>query len=76
MDYKSWYYQKKVKIGTSSCWINLISVLNYRLEEFKRLNTLSKKVSIPPEKAMTRINFHRLPARSKPPKPKVKWASC
>lgn len=36
---------------------NLISVFNSRLEEFKRVNTLSKKVVVPPEKAMTRVPF-------------------
>ncbi|XP_021564479.1 cilia- and flagella-associated protein 221 [Carlito syrichta] len=40
------------------------------LEEFERLNTISKKVNVPPEKAMTRIHSHRLPAKTKPQKPK------
>uniref|UniRef100_A0ABI7WV28 Cilia and flagella associated protein 221 n=1 Tax=Felis catus TaxID=9685 RepID=A0ABI7WV28_FELCA len=38
------------------------------LEEFERLNALSKRVDVPPEKAMTHINFHRLPPKIKPPK--------
>lgn len=53
---------------------NLISVFNSRLEEFERVNTLSKKVVVPPEKAMTRVPFPQLPAKAKPPKIKVKWA--
>ncbi|XP_053765648.1 cilia- and flagella-associated protein 221 isoform X5 [Panthera pardus] len=38
------------------------------LEEFERLNAPSKRVDVPPEKAMTHINFHRLPPKIKPPK--------
>ncbi|XP_004674775.1 PREDICTED: cilia- and flagella-associated protein 221 [Condylura cristata] len=36
-------------------------------KEFERLTTLSKKVDIPPEKAMSRVNFHQLPVKAKPP---------
>ncbi|XP_006868790.1 PREDICTED: primary ciliary dyskinesia protein 1-like [Chrysochloris asiatica] len=39
-----------------------------KLEEFERLNTLSKKVNVPPEKMATHINFHRLPGKAKPQK--------
>nr|XP_023478528.1 cilia- and flagella-associated protein 221 isoform X5 [Equus caballus] len=53
-------------VFTGTCCPNMA----LKLEEFKRLNALSKKVDIPPEKAMTRINFHRRPARTKPPKHK------
>ncbi|XP_040330783.1 cilia- and flagella-associated protein 221 isoform X4 [Herpailurus yagouaroundi] len=50
-------------------FINLSDVLlGERLEEFERLNALSKRVDVPPEKAMTHINFHRLPPKIKPPK--------
>ncbi|XP_058571493.1 cilia- and flagella-associated protein 221 isoform X2 [Neofelis nebulosa] len=38
------------------------------LEEFERLNAPSKRVDVPPEKAMTHINFHHLPPKIKPPK--------
>jgi hypothetical protein len=55
-------------------YTNLISVLNYRLEEFKRLNTLSKKINVPREKTMLSINFHQLPTKTKPPKMKVRQA--
>nr|XP_044624038.1 LOW QUALITY PROTEIN: cilia- and flagella-associated protein 221 [Equus asinus] len=51
-------------VFTGTCCPNMA----LKLEEFKKLNALSKKVDIPPEKAMTRINFHRRPARTKPPK--------
>ena len=44
------------------------------MEEFERVNTLSKKVVVPPEKAMTRVPFPQLPAKAKLPKIKVKWA--
>uniref|UniRef100_A0A9L0JMT2 Cilia and flagella associated protein 221 n=1 Tax=Equus asinus TaxID=9793 RepID=A0A9L0JMT2_EQUAS len=58
-------------VFTGTCCPNMA----LKLEEFKKLNALSKKVDIPPEKAMTRINFHRppRPARTKPPKLKVRW---
>uniref|UniRef100_M3XPF2 Cilia and flagella associated protein 221 n=1 Tax=Mustela putorius furo TaxID=9669 RepID=M3XPF2_MUSPF len=36
------------------------------LEEFERLNALSKKVDHPPEKAVTRIHFQQLPPKLKP----------
>ncbi|XP_022354640.1 cilia- and flagella-associated protein 221 isoform X2 [Enhydra lutris kenyoni] len=36
------------------------------LEEFERLNALSKEVDRPPEKAMTRIHFQQLPPKLKP----------
>ncbi|XP_070363608.1 cilia- and flagella-associated protein 221 isoform X2 [Equus asinus] len=51
-------------VFTGTCCPNMA----LKLEEFERLNALSKKVDIPPEKAMTRINFHRRPAQTKPPK--------
>ncbi|KAL0625671.1 Cilia- and flagella-associated protein 221 [Plecturocebus cupreus] len=35
------------------------------LEEFERLNTLSKKANVPPEKAMTHIYFHQPPVKPK-----------
>ncbi|XP_038281975.1 cilia- and flagella-associated protein 221 isoform X4 [Canis lupus familiaris] len=38
------------------------------LEEFERLNALSKRVDVPPEKAMTQIHFQRMPQKLKPPK--------
>ncbi|XP_034862439.1 cilia- and flagella-associated protein 221 [Mirounga leonina] len=38
------------------------------LEEFGRLNALSKKVDVPPGKAMTHIPFQRPPPKRKPPK--------
>ncbi|XP_030879063.1 cilia- and flagella-associated protein 221-like [Leptonychotes weddellii] len=38
------------------------------LEEFERLNALSKKVDVPPGKAMTHIPFQRPPPKRKPPK--------
>ncbi|XP_027443862.1 cilia- and flagella-associated protein 221 isoform X2 [Zalophus californianus] len=38
------------------------------LEEFERLNSLSKKVDVPPGKAMTHIPFQRPPPKQKPPK--------
>ncbi|XP_058571494.1 cilia- and flagella-associated protein 221 isoform X3 [Neofelis nebulosa] len=50
-------------------FINLSNVLlGERLEEFERLNAPSKRVDVPPEKAMTHINFHHLPPKIKPPK--------
>lgn len=52
-------------------YILIYYVLNYRLEEFERLNIFSKKIDVPAEKSMTRINFHRQPAKIKPPKVKV-----
>ncbi|XP_016065296.1 PREDICTED: cilia- and flagella-associated protein 221 [Miniopterus natalensis] len=51
-------------VFTGTCCPNMA----LRLEEFERLNILSKKVDIPAEKSMTQINFHRLPAKLKPPK--------
>ncbi|XP_006902566.1 PREDICTED: primary ciliary dyskinesia protein 1-like [Elephantulus edwardii] len=51
---------------TGTCFPN--TALN--LEEFERLNNLSKKVNIPPEKTMARVNFHSLPAKAKPQKMK------
>ncbi|XP_012876121.1 PREDICTED: cilia- and flagella-associated protein 221 [Dipodomys ordii] len=38
------------------------------LEEFKRLNVLSNKVKVPPEKTMMHVNFRRLPPKTVPPK--------
>uniref|UniRef100_A0A452UB10 Cilia and flagella associated protein 221 n=1 Tax=Ursus maritimus TaxID=29073 RepID=A0A452UB10_URSMA len=40
------------------------------LEEFERLNALSKKVDVPPEKAAPHVHFQRLPPKLKPPKVK------
>ncbi|XP_019484796.1 PREDICTED: cilia- and flagella-associated protein 221 [Hipposideros armiger] len=51
-------------VFTGTCYPNMA----LKLEEFRRLNTLSKKVDIPSEKAMTRINFHQPHAKSKPAK--------
>ncbi|XP_074191375.1 cilia- and flagella-associated protein 221 isoform X1 [Rhinolophus sinicus] len=51
-------------VFTGTCYPNMA----LKLEEFKMLNTLSKKVDIPSEKAMTRICFQQLPAKSKPAK--------
>ncbi|XP_061038945.1 cilia- and flagella-associated protein 221 isoform X6 [Eubalaena glacialis] len=53
-------------VFTGTCYPNM--ALN--LEEFERLNTLSRKVVVPPEKARTHVYFHRLPAKAKPPKMK------
>ncbi|XP_011364385.1 cilia- and flagella-associated protein 221 isoform X1 [Pteropus medius] len=51
-------------VFTGTCYPNMA----LKLEEFERLNTLSKKVDVPPEKTMTQISFHRPPAKAKPPK--------
>ncbi|XP_036176307.1 cilia- and flagella-associated protein 221 [Myotis myotis] len=53
-------------VFTGTCYPNMA----LKLEEFERLNILSKKVDIPAEKTMTQINFHPLPAKLKPPKVK------
>lgn len=78
---KLWNHQKNQNKEFKKPWVvglytNLISVLNNRLEEFERLNALSKKVYIPPEKSMTRVSFHRLAAKSEHPKIKVKGPLC
>ncbi|XP_066882004.1 cilia- and flagella-associated protein 221 isoform X3 [Kogia breviceps] len=51
-------------VFTGTCCPNVA----LKLEEFERLNTLSRKVVVPPEKARTHVHFHRLPAKAKPPK--------
>nr|KAF6449827.1 cilia and flagella associated protein 221 [Molossus molossus] len=51
-------------VFTGSCHPNMA----LQLDEFERLNALCNKVDVPPEKSMTRVNFHRLPAKLKPPK--------
>lgn len=51
-------------VFTGTCYPSMA----LKLEEFERLNTLSKKVDVPPEKTMTQISFHRPPAKAKPPK--------
>ncbi|XP_035879509.1 cilia- and flagella-associated protein 221 isoform X1 [Phyllostomus discolor] len=53
-------------VFTGTCYPNMA----LKLEEFKRLSILSKKEHIPPEKSIIQINFHRLPAKLKPPKSK------
>ncbi|CAK6448642.1 unnamed protein product [Pipistrellus nathusii] len=53
-------------VFTGTCYPNMA----LKLEEFERLNILSKKIDVPAEKSMTRINFHRQPAKIKPPKVK------
>ncbi|XP_037704524.1 cilia- and flagella-associated protein 221-like isoform X3 [Choloepus didactylus] len=53
-------------VFTGTCYPNM----SLSLEEFERLNTLSKKANVPSEKTMTRIHFHRLPAKQKPQKSK------
>ncbi|XP_004389740.1 cilia- and flagella-associated protein 221 [Trichechus manatus latirostris] len=51
-------------VVTGTCYPNM----GLKLEEFERLTALSKKVNVPPEKTMTRIYFHRPPAKAKPQK--------
>ncbi|XP_049745119.1 cilia- and flagella-associated protein 221 isoform X2 [Elephas maximus indicus] len=53
-------------VFTGTCYPSMA----LKVEEFERLNTLSKKVNVPPEKTMTRINFQRLPVKAKPQKMK------
>ncbi|XP_060158602.1 cilia- and flagella-associated protein 221 isoform X5 [Globicephala melas] len=51
-------------VFTGTCYPNMA----LKLEEFERLNTLSRKAVVPPEEARTHVHFHRLPAKAKPPK--------
>ncbi|XP_054555607.1 cilia- and flagella-associated protein 221 isoform X2 [Talpa occidentalis] len=51
-------------VFTGTCYPNT----GLKSEEFERLTTLSKKVAVPPEKAMSRVNFRQLPVKTKPPK--------
>ncbi|XP_077009681.1 cilia- and flagella-associated protein 221 isoform X2 [Tamandua tetradactyla] len=53
-------------VFTGTCYPNM----SLNLEEFERLNTLSKKANVPPKKTMPHIHFHRPPAKPKPPKSK------
>lgn len=61
-------YNKPRAIGS---YTNLTSLLNSRLEEFKRLNTRSKKVNVPLEKTPY-VQFYPAPAKAKPQKLKVR----
>uniref|UniRef100_A0A8D1K1G1 Cilia and flagella associated protein 221 n=1 Tax=Sus scrofa TaxID=9823 RepID=A0A8D1K1G1_PIG len=51
-------------VFTGTCYPNMA----LKLEEFERLNTLARKVAVPPEKAMIPVRFHRLTTNLKPPK--------
>ncbi|KAG8523820.1 Cilia- and flagella-associated protein 221, partial [Galemys pyrenaicus] len=51
-------------VFTGTCYPNT----GLKSEEFERLTTLSKKVDLPPKKAMSRVNFRQLPVKTKPPK--------
>ncbi|XP_058157118.1 cilia- and flagella-associated protein 221-like isoform X2 [Dasypus novemcinctus] len=51
-------------VFTGTCYPNM----SLNLEEFERLNTLSKKVGVPPEKTVPRMHFRSCPAKQKPQK--------
>ncbi|XP_047628143.1 cilia- and flagella-associated protein 221 [Phacochoerus africanus] len=51
-------------VFTGTCYPNMA----LKLEEFERLNTLARKVAVPPEKAMIPVRFHQLTTNLKPPK--------